>query len=428
MIESMEQKLNESSHRLTCLKFLTCMMLIFLPAACGNGNGGEDADAGADIEVDQTEDISIEPSPDADVRDTIPDVMDVPLPDGDATDADVEPDGISLIFPDEDWEVSDPEDQDVDSVKLDEAMEYLEAECEDHGVTQAVVIRNGYMIWQGDDIDNRHNVWSCTKSYTSTILGLLVDDSACTVDTLAHEYVSDISDLYDTVRLHHFATMTSGYDAVGGGQSNTPFDPTTPIFAPGEEFLYWDSAMNQFGNTLTRIAGESMEELFKRRIANPIGMVSDDWDWGDWGDVDGMLVNGGAGNKGKGIHITARQMARFGLLFLSRGNWDGNQLISSEWVDQATSVQVPFSIPPHEPGGVTGVYGYNWRVNGVTSSGERLWPLAPDGAYMASGHNGNYCVIIPEWQMVIVRLGVDGTRIVADQWSTFLDLVEEALL
>ena len=81
----------------------------------------------------------------------------------------------------------------------------------------------------------------------------------------------------------HFATMTSGYRAVGDepignykhGPSKTPLLPSeTPLFAPGTKFSYWDSAMNQFGHVLTRIADESIGELFQRRIADPIGMAS----------------------------------------------------------------------------------------------------------------------------------------------------------
>jgi len=179
---------------------------------------------------------------------------------------------------------------------------------------QAKVIRDGYLIWRGTDIDNKHNVWSASKSYTSTVLGLLVDQGDCATNTLAADYVASLTSQYATVELRHFATMTSGYDAVGGAQTSTPFDPTTPRFVPGAEFEYWDAAMNQFANVLTRIADEPIEELFKRAVADPIGLDASKWSWGDWGTIDGLVVNGGAGNKSKGISISAREMAKFGLL------------------------------------------------------------------------------------------------------------------
>ena len=320
------------------------------------------------------------------------------------------------VWPGETWQTASPESQGVDSAKLNQAMSYLASKCGSHGTDQAVVIRNGYMIWKGSDIDNNHNVWSATKSFTSTVLDLLIDDGKCTLDTYAKDYVSSLSSRYSRVRLRHFATMTSGYNGVrhkeeSSCQSYTPFEPAPPQFSPGSRFKYCDDAMNQFGNVLTRIANRTMEDLFRDRIANPIGMNDDKWDWADWGTVDGLVVNGGAGNKGKGIHISARELARFGLLFLNRGNWSGRQLISSSWVDQATLPQVPSSIP-----GSDGRYCYNWwRLSG-----------APVPTYMASGHNNNKCIVIRDWDMVIVRLGKDGN--ISDSiYATFLDKVEDAL-
>jgi len=323
---------------------------------------------------------------------------------------------LAAVWPGETWQTASPESQGVDSTKLDQAMSYLASKCGSQGTSQAVVIRNGYMVWKGSDIDNNHNVWSATKSFTSMVLGLLIDDGKCTLDTYAKDYVSSLSSDYSDVKLRHFATMTSGYNGVrhkeeSSCQSYTPFEPAPPQFSLGSRFKYCDDAMNQFGNVLTRIANRTMEDLFRDRIANPIGMNDDKWDWVDWGVVDGLVVNGGAGNKGKGIHISAHELARFGLLFLNRGNWSGRQLISSSWVDQATSPQVPSSIP-----GSDGRYCYNWwRLSG-----------APVPTYIASGHNNNKCIVIRDWNMVIVRLGKDGS-ISNDIYATFLDKVEDAL-
>ena len=322
----------------------------------------------------------------------------------------------AMVWPGDTWQTASPESQGVDSAKLNQAMSYLASMCGSHGTDQAVVIRSGYMIWKGLDIDNTHNVWSTSKSFTSTVLGLLIEDGRCTLDTWAKDYVSSLSSQYSDVKLRHFATMTSGYDGANHKgedtcQSYTPFEPTSRKFSPGSKFAYCDDAMNEFANVLTRIAEEEIESFFKDRIADPIGMNRNKWDWGDWETIDGMVVNGGAGNKSKGIYISASELARFGHLFLNRGNWDGRQLISSSWVDQATSPQVPASIP-----GSDGRYGYNWwRLSG-----------APIPTYMASGHNNNKCIVINDWNMVIVRLGVDGS-IDESIYATFLGMIEDAL-
>lgn len=324
-----------------------------------------------------------------------------------------------MVFPGERWQEATPESQGVDSAKLAAAVSYLKDNSGSDGVNELVIIRNGRLIWKGSNIDKKHGVWSLTKSFTSTVLGLLIDDGKTTLDTRAKDYVPAMAAVYPEITLRHFTTMTSGYYAVGDeprgtyrhGPSRTPFKPgAKPLFEPpGSHYAYWDSAMNQFANVLTRIADEPIEELFKRRIADPIGMDRSKWDWGDFGKVDGIVVNGGSGNNGKHMLISARELARFGLLFLNRGKWNGKQLISAEWVDMATRSQVPLSISlgKFSAADGRGTYGFNWWVNGIKPDGRRKWPDAPIGAYSASGYNNNDMFIIPEWNMVIVRLGLD---------------------
>jgi CubicO group peptidase (beta-lactamase class C family) len=364
--------------------------------------------------------------------------------------------GGEMVFPGVEWEEATPESQGFDSTRLAEAVEYLRANSGRDGVRELLILSRGRLIHKGDNIDNVHGVWSCTKSFTSTVLGLLVEDGKCSLETRASRFVPELADDYPEVSLRHFTTMTSGYRALGDepkgsylhGPSSTPFQPGQPLFAPGTRYAYWDSAMNLFGLVLTRAAGEPLEQLFKRRIADPIGMNPRQWAWGDYATVDGLVVNGGSGNGGKHVTISARQMARLGHLFLNKGNWNGRQLLRREWVEAATSVQVPASLPWAQPESEIdgrGVYGFNWWVNGATrraglalpsidtgagraSPALLKWPGAPPGTFAASGHNNNRMFVIPEWKLVIVRLGLDQQdgRIADEIWSRFLQLVGEA--
>lgn len=326
------------------------------------------------------------------------------------------------VFPSDDWKQATPRSQGVDAAKLDEAVEYLRANSGPDGVDQVLIVRNGLAIWQGPQIDKVHGIWSCTKSFTSTVLGLLIDDGKATLDTLAADSVPAMVATYPTVTLRHFTTMTSGYRAVGDeprgtyrhGPSPTPFDPcSAPLFTPGTQYAYWDSAMNQFANVLAHIADEPIEDVFRRRIAEPIGMDPKQWRWGDFGQVDGIVVNGGSGNTNKHIFISARQMARLGLLFLNSGNWNGRQLIGAEWVRMATRSQVPTAIGlwPDSAADGRGIYGFNWWTNGTRADGTRKWPGVPDSAFAASGYNNNDMFVVPEWNMVIVRLGLDQNQV-----------------
>ncbi len=348
-----------------------------------------------------------------------------------------------MIFPGDEWIEDTPQSQGIDATRLDAATEYLKTNSGADGVRELVIVRNGRLAWKGDNIDHRHGVWSCTKSFTSTVLGLLIDDQKCTLDTRAAEFVPELAAAYPDVTLRHFATMTSGYRAVGDepkggyihGPSDTPLVPhDEPLFSPPDtQYAYWDSAMNMFGLVLTRIAGEPIEDLFRRRIAEPIGMPADSWDWGDLADDKGLVVNGGSGNQGKHVTVSARELARLGHLFLNRGNWNGRQLISASWVEEATTLQVPADLAWAQPESDIdgrGCYGCNWWVNGVTSEGRPKWPGAPAGTFAALGYNNNRLFVIPEWGMVIVRLGLDqsGGELSDEVSGTFSSKIGEALV
>lgn len=331
----------------------------------------------------------------------------------------------AMVFPMPDWQESSPEAQGIDSERLENAMRYLNENCGPQGTSQAMVIVNGFIIWKGNDIYNEHYVWSCAKSFTSTILGLLIDDGKCTLDSYGKDYDANLTVHYPNLRLRHFVTMTSGYNAIGGDQSGIPFDAAPPLYAPpGSANDYWDAAMNELSYVLTLINGRAMDSLFRERIADPIGMDPNKWSWGDWGEIDGLKVNGGAGNYG-GISISASELARLGLLFLNRGCWDGVSLISSSWIDQATRLQVPISVPwsGHRLD-VGGQYGFNWWVNDPFRI---KWYGAPEGTYAAAGLNNNKLFVIPKWRMVVVRLGEDDDGNIADEiWGTFFSMIDGA--
>jgi CubicO group peptidase (beta-lactamase class C family) len=132
------------------------------------------------------------------------------------------------------------------------------------------------------------------------------------------------------------------------------------------------------------------------------------------------------------VQISALQLARWGWLFLNRGMWEGQQLISRSWVDMATSVQVPAALPLADTDRKEtvgpGCYGFNWWVNGRKADGELKLPGAPEDCYFASGFNNNKCLVIPGWNMVIVRMGQDGHPASKDLvYGTFLKLMEDAI-
>jgi len=180
----------------------------------------------------------------------------------------------------------------------------------------------------------------------------------------------------------------------------------------------------------TRLAGEPLRALFKRRVADPIGMTQ--WDWGTIGNVQGIALNNAPGNPAKpGIQTTALQMARFGHLYLNVGNWNGKQLLPAAFVKEATRNQVP---GVGASAFLQARYGFYWWTNDIKPDGKRPWPSAPPKTCTSHGHSANFCFVIPEWNMVVVRMGttpiaagVRGVLEIESKWDAFFAKLAGAL-
>ena len=321
-----------------------------------------------------------------------------------------EPELTIKVFPGNDWEVSEAAKQNVDPGKLEIALDTLRSFCGEDGTSQTLIIRNGYIIFAGDSIDKVNNIYSSSKSVTSTVLGLLIEEGECKLDDPAHLWLPELdTGIYRNITLRHFTTMTSGYNAVGESRwdepskdwSWTPYTPGEPIFAAGTKYCYWDEAQMMLGRALTKIAGKEIKKVFQQHIGNIIGIGN--FEWPHEKEIDGIKINNGCTN----VKWNARQLARFGWLYLNKGNWNGQQLIDSNWVAAATQVQVPITIPVADTDrkrtNGSGSYGYNWWIN----AGKSALPDSPKSLYYASGFNNNMCFVIPEWNMVVVRMGLD---------------------
>jgi CubicO group peptidase (beta-lactamase class C family) len=321
----------------------------------------------------------------------------------------------------------------LDSTKVMEALSYLKSKSFQDGNSQVMIIHNGRVVYEGDSTYKRHNIYSCSKGFTSTVLGLLIDDKRIKLDDYAAKYVSDLIQYYPTVSFRHFATMTSGYSAAGRSRWNDenadwsykPYIPEKPHFAPGTQYEYWDEAQMMYGRTLTKILGKTMEQYLKEKITNQIGLG--EWTWDTEGTVNGIPINNGC----TGVTMNAQQLAKWGLLFLNNGNWNGKQVISKKWCQMATTNQVGAAVPIFQGDRAvtqgSGSYGFNWWVN--SRNGLSRLPDAPVNVAYLSGLNHNVCCIIPEWNMVIVRMGTDKNPSEPKHlvWNMFLKKMGEAI-
>jgi CubicO group peptidase (beta-lactamase class C family) len=364
-----------------------------------------------------------------------------------------------MVFPGATWAGRTPESLGVDPAVLASAIEYFHENGGGVGSDEMVVIRNGYVIWQGPAANNKHRLHSVTKTFTTTVMGVLEKKGLLHHDDPAVDHFpgliegDDGQEAYAPVRLRDLATMTAGYAAVvtncwqlfEQGRFDESYDctlqyiiPGKPEYTPRTQLSYRDPNVHMLGYILTRVAGRSLEDVFRDEVADKIGMM--DWEWSYYNDVDGIRFNNPAGtprdyeattlNEAQsGIWTTPLELARFGLLYLNRGNWNGEQILDADYVDTAISNQVEPSIPSRPA--LAGRYGFYFWTNGVRADGTRPWPSAPPRATTPHGGGRNFCFVLPEWNMVVVRMSptthspMGNTR--EDVWEGFFKILKDGV-
>ncbi|WP_236017249.1 serine hydrolase [Roseivirga sp. E12] len=297
----------------------------------------------------------------------------------------------------------------------------------ERGGPAGVIIKNGYIVAQWGDVDRVDMTHSVTKSYLSTTAGLAIDNGLIrNVQDKAGDYVWDGT--FDgahnaKVTWHTLLNQSSAWSGElfglqdwadrpprSGGLDDWRFKK--PV-EPGTVMEYNDVRVNVLAYALLQVWRKPLPQVLKERIMDPIG-ASTTWRWygydNSWVNVDGVKMQSvtGGGHSGGGVFVSAMDHARFGLLFLNEGNWNGKQLISKDWVN---AVQVSSEANTS--------YGYLWWLN----RGPRKWRGVEDESiYYAAGFGGNFIVVDKTNDMVIVTRWLEPNKI-----GEFMKLVQEAL-
>ncbi len=294
--------------------------------------------------------------------------------------------------------------------------------------SSAIVVRNGHIVYEHGSFmglsTSRFDVWSCTKSVMGTAWGLLIDDSRngrlrdglqIDLDTPVYQFLPQSAPHSDPrkseITIGQLLSMTSGIKGEDHGLYGVPTNAQTGPFEhamgysdnrygrsaaelsgdPGTVWDYSDPAFAHLSLLFVHVAGMEMGAFVQQRIFDKIGIEN-----------ASFSVLGGAGMMGPhtcghvGLVISARELARFGLLACRGGRWDDTQIIPSWWNEIATQ-----SSQPHNP-----EYGYSWWVNSMKTR----WPMLPSDTFALQGHNTNNCYVIPSLDMVIVKVGSGPTR------------------
>lgn len=298
-------------------------------------------------------------------------------------------------WPTDGWQTSSPEAQGMDSELLTTMVNFIAKE--EINIHSALVIRNGYLVLEAYrhpyTADTLHHIWSGTKSFTSTLIGIANDQGfikSLEKPMLAFfpdRTAANLNEAKQAITLEHLLTMSSGLDW-GRGSSESPtfnqlvisddwlqFVLDRPMKdEPGQQFDYNSGVSNLLAAIVEQTTGQNALEFAQANLFGPLGIHTVNWAT----DPQGHYLGGW------GLRITPRDMAKLGYLFLNNGQWDGQQIVSADWVAAATQEHI--TTGGRSP---AGSYGYQWWID-------------VRGYYMASGSGGQYIIVYPQQNLVVV--------------------------
>ncbi len=265
--------------------------------------------------------------------------------------------------------------------------------------------------WAPYGPESPHALYSVSKSFTSTAIGLAVAEGLLTVDDPVVDFFPDDAPANPganlrAMRVRHLLAMNTGHHedtthvVWRGDDDNWPrvFLSLPVEHEPGSWFVYNTAATYMLSAIVTRLTGESLLDYLRPRLFEPLGIADPRWDT----DPHGVSLGG------SGLHLRTEDIARLGQLYLDRGMWQDRQIVPEAWIAEATAAQSDNSNTQTNPDWSVG-YGYQfWRCR--------------HGAYRGDGAFGQYCLVMPEQDAVLAITGGLGDM------QSVLDKVWEHLL
>lgn len=241
--------------------------------------------------------------------------------------------------------------------------------------------------WAPYNAGSPHMLYSLSKSFTSTAIGMAQDEGLLSIDDPVISFFPDEtpkepSDNLRAMRIRDLLRMNSGHQTNTSGRMRegetwaAGFLALDVPYKPGTHFLYNTGATYMLSAIIQKVTGMTLLEYLQPRLFEPLGIAHPTWE----SDPEGINVGGW------GLSITTGDISRFGQLYLQKGNWNGMQLVSGDWIEEATSLQTANGSDPEsdwEQG-----YGYQfWRCRHHCYRG--------DGAF------GQFCIVMPDQDAVL---------------------------
>jgi CubicO group peptidase (beta-lactamase class C family) len=322
---------------------------------------------------------------------------------------------IEAYWPTDGWRTATPEAVGMDPELLDGMIEHVTGNG--IGADSILVIRHGYIVsdayFPPFDEGEIHEVYSCTKSVVSTLMGIALEEGYLeslnqrVLEFFPNRTAQNSGSWKEEMTLRDFLTMTAGFDAKdsylynweGLERMHNSSDWVQYVLdlpmaeKPGSRFEYTNGVSHLLSCIITETTGMSALDFAKERLFGPLNISDFEW------RVDPTGNNWGY----SGLYLTPHDMAKIGHLFLKGGEWDGEQIVSRKWVEEATSVHI-------HAGTLLDDYGFQWWVS-------------PRGYYSAIGHKGQFIHVIPELDLVVVT-----TSHVAEDFDRIQSLLEAYII
>ena len=333
-------------------------------------------------------------------------------------------------WPTVEWLNSTPEEQGMDSARLQQMVDHIEDE--DLDIHSLILVRHGYVVleehfdlWQGQSrtqgIDGTHYLYSVTRSFTSSLVGLAIDNgyidntSQTLLSFFPNHTVGNLDERKERITLRDLLTMRTG---LPWDETSAPFtNPANGIYQlnynmsggvqfmldrpmeyePDEVFHYNTGASHLLSGIVQETTNMTSFDFANETLFTPLGIDTFYW----LTDRQGVYMGG------YDLLLSPLDMAKFGYLFLNNGTWDGEQVISSNWVNESTSTVTTLSS--------TRGYAYQW------------WTMPDLGVYFAAGLYGQYIFVSPEHDLVAVFTSGYSSGDSDENPSMFRDFILDAV-
>lgn len=270
-------------------------------------------------------------------------------------------------------------------------------EAQKLNVHSLIVVKRGHVVgegwWAPYAPQLKHTLYSLSKSFTSTAVGMAVAERRLSVEDkvvsfFPNEVPTTVSTNLAAMRVKDLLTMSTGHDkdTTGALRAGTNTNWVKAFLAqpvdhePGTFFVYNSGATYMLSAIVQKLTGQTVLDYLKPRLFGPLGIEGEDW------EVDPNGINTG----GWGLRLRTEDIAKFGQLYLQKGVWNGKRLISEAWINDATRAEV------QSKGGKGDASVNDW----IQGYGYQFWRCRND-AYRGDGAFGQYCIVLPKEDAVV---------------------------